>query len=92
MPPKRVPLTHEAEKHQKELLLQQAVNLPLPPLRATETLEDHWSNDEKLFLQENYDYYKKMISFLESARITGSFSKVPKPPKRKLQDFLSMKN
>ncbi|GFN91299.1 hypothetical protein PoB_001780500 [Plakobranchus ocellatus] len=33
-----------------------------------------------------------MISFLESVKTTGSFSKFPKPPKRKLQDFFKEKS
>ena len=65
--------------------------LPLPPSPAIETRTDSWTNEEKITLEEHYNYHKKMILFLDSVRATGPVSKVPKPPKRKLQDLFSDK-
>ena len=70
---------------------EQAVYTPLPPSPAIETRTDSWTNEEKITLEEHYNYHKKMIIFLDSVRATGPVSKVPKPPKRKLQDLFSDK-
>ena len=70
---------------------EQAVNTPLPLSPAIETRTDSWTNEENIILEEHYNYHKKMISFLEFVRTTGSVSKVPKPPKRKLKDLFSDK-
>ena len=69
------------------LAFEQDVNTTLPPFQAIETWADSWTNEEKITLEEHYDYHKKMMSFLESARITGSFSEVPKPPKKIITRF-----
>ena len=71
---------------------EQAVNTPLPLSPAIETRTDSWTNEEKITLEEHYNYHKKMISFLEFVRTTGSVSKVPKPPKRKLKDLFKEKS
>ena len=67
---------------------QQAANIPLPPSPA---VQQSWTPEEIIILQEHLNFYHHMIEVIKIAQISGP-QKLPKPPKRKLEDLFKEKS
>jgi len=59
---------------------------------SQQAIETPWTKEQLVVINEHCDYHKKMISFLDSMKTSKPASKIPKPPKRKLQDLLNEKS
>ena len=67
---------------------QQAVNTPLPP---SPTMQQSWTPEETIILQEHLIFHTKMIEATNAAVVSGP-QKLPKPPKRKLENLFKEKS
>ena len=66
---------------------EQAVNTPLPP---SPTMQQSWTPEEIIILQEHLIFHTKMIEAINTAAVSGP-QKLPKPPKRKLENLFKEK-
>ena len=69
-------------------VFQQAINTPLPP---PPTMQQFWTSEEINILHEHKLYFEKMIVIIDKAEREGP-QKLPKKPKRKLEQLFSEKS
>ena len=68
---------------------EQAANTPLPP---SPPVQQFWTLEENIILQEHLNFYYHMIEVIRIAQNSGPPQKLPKPPKRKLEDLFKEKS